>query len=174
MSSVASTPNATRGSGLGRSPDSFMRRVIDAPWLYRLGVLAVIGVLWELGATASNSLLIPTFTGTVLAVAQQLVDPEVWEAFRISNESLVFGFVASVVVGIPLGFAAARLSGWEGFIYPYISILLVVPMAALIPILQEAGGAFTDWRGQSRPDRGNGVGTNGWLHEEVLGILAAS
>jgi NitT/TauT family transport system permease protein len=112
-----------------------MRRVIDAPWLYRLGLLAVVGTLWELGATASNSLLIPTFTGTVAAVAQQIVDPEVWDAFRISNESLLLGFVASVVVGIPLGFAAARLRGWEGFIDPYISILLVVPMAALIPIL---------------------------------------
>ena len=44
--------------------------------------------------------------------------------------------------------------------------------AALIPILQEAGGAYTDWQGRARPDSGNGVGTNGWLHEEVLKILA--
>ena len=43
--------------------------------------------------------------------------------------------------------------------------------AALIPILQEAGGAFTDWKGQVRQDGGNGVGSNGGLHEEVLQIL---
>ena len=43
--------------------------------------------------------------------------------------------------------------------------------AALIPILQEAGGSFTDWQGRARPDSGNGLGTNGWLHEDVLTIL---
>jgi histidinol-phosphatase len=43
--------------------------------------------------------------------------------------------------------------------------------AALIPILQEAGGAFTDWDGKARFDGGNGVGSNGWLHEEVLRIM---
>jgi NitT/TauT family transport system permease protein len=134
MSSVASSPSATRRGGLHGRP-SLVQRVIDSPWLYRLGMLAIVGLLWELGATAADSLLIPTFTGTVRAVAAELVDPEVWEAFRVSNEALVFGFLASVLVGIPLGFAAARLRGIEGFIDPYISILLVVPMAALIPIL---------------------------------------
>jgi histidinol-phosphatase len=43
--------------------------------------------------------------------------------------------------------------------------------AALIPILQEAGGAFTDWNGDVRFDGGNGIGSNGWLHEEILSIL---
>ena len=43
--------------------------------------------------------------------------------------------------------------------------------AALIPILQEAGGAFTDWNGKVRFDGGNGIGSNGSLHDEVLKIL---
>jgi NitT/TauT family transport system permease protein len=47
----------------------------------------------------------------------------------------VIGFVISVVLGILLGLAAARFSGIEGFVDPYLSILLVTPMAALIPIL---------------------------------------
>lgn len=134
MSSVANAPGATQRGGLNGRPTVF-RRVFDSPWLYRLGMLAFVGLLWELGATAADSLLVPTFTGTMAAVANQIVDPEVWDAFRISNEALVFGFVASVIVGIPLGFGAARVRGIEGFIDPYISILLVVPMAALIPIL---------------------------------------
>lgn len=44
--------------------------------------------------------------------------------------------------------------------------------AALVPILREAGGAFTDWGGEARFDGGNGVGSNGWLHDEILRILA--
>lgn len=40
--------------------------------------------------------------------------------------------------------------------------------AALIPILQEAGGRFTDWQGGVTIDGGDAVSTNGVLHDEVL------
>jgi len=43
--------------------------------------------------------------------------------------------------------------------------------AALIPILQEAGGQFTDWRGAVRMDGGDAISTNGQLHQAVLGYL---
>jgi len=135
MSSVASSARALRGSGGSRSPSSLRRRALDAPWLYRFGLLAVVGALWEFGSITADSLFIPTFTGTMAAVVGLAANPEVWGAFVISNEALLYGFVASVVVGIPLGFGAARLRGVEGFIDPYLSILLVVPMAAMIPIL---------------------------------------
>jgi histidinol phosphatase-like enzyme (inositol monophosphatase family) len=40
--------------------------------------------------------------------------------------------------------------------------------AALIPILQEAGGRFTDWSGRTTVDGGDAVSTNGALHDEIL------
>jgi histidinol phosphatase-like enzyme (inositol monophosphatase family) len=45
--------------------------------------------------------------------------------------------------------------------------------SALIPILQEAGGRFTDWRGRVVTDGGDAVSSNGALHDEVLRRLAA-
>ena len=45
--------------------------------------------------------------------------------------------------------------------------------AALIPILQEAGGRFTDWRGRVTIDGGDAVSTNGSLHADILKWLAA-
>jgi myo-inositol-1(or 4)-monophosphatase len=45
--------------------------------------------------------------------------------------------------------------------------------AALIPILQEAGGRFTDWTGSVTIDGGDAVSTNGALHEELLARLGA-
>jgi histidinol-phosphatase len=45
--------------------------------------------------------------------------------------------------------------------------------AALIPILHEAGGQFTDWRGRVVVDGGDAVSTNGALHQEMLTRLAA-
>ena len=44
--------------------------------------------------------------------------------------------------------------------------------AALIPILQEAGGRFTDWKGNVVADGGDAVSTNGALHDEMLRRLA--
>ena len=43
--------------------------------------------------------------------------------------------------------------------------------AALLPVIQEAGGSYTDWRGSASIDAGEGVATNGKLHAQVLGYL---
>ena len=45
-------------------------------------------------------------------------------------------------------------------------------VAALIPIITEAGGAFTDLAGERAPGDGSAIATNGHLHEEILGRLA--
>jgi fructose-1,6-bisphosphatase/inositol monophosphatase family enzyme len=44
--------------------------------------------------------------------------------------------------------------------------------AAVKPVLEEAGGVFTDWRGQATVHSGEGVGTNRRLLPEVLRALA--
>ena len=40
--------------------------------------------------------------------------------------------------------------------------------ASMQPILEEAGGTFTDWEGNPTVHSGNGIATNGKLLEEVL------
>ena len=62
-------------------------------------------------------------------------DPAVLSAFAISNQALVLGFAIATLVGIPLGLLIARFRAAEEYVDPYLSILLVTPMAALIPIL---------------------------------------
>ncbi|MCM0638523.1 histidinol-phosphatase [Cellulomonas wangsupingiae] len=46
-------------------------------------------------------------------------------------------------------------------------------MAALVPVVTEAGGRFTSLRGVDGPHGGSAVVTNGHLHDEVLEILSA-
>jgi fructose-1,6-bisphosphatase/inositol monophosphatase family enzyme len=43
--------------------------------------------------------------------------------------------------------------------------------AALLPILREAGGTFTDWTGQPTIGGGHGLSTNGVLFEQVMSIV---
>jgi histidinol-phosphatase len=44
-------------------------------------------------------------------------------------------------------------------------------LAALVPIVTEAGGRFTDLSGQPGPAGGNAIATNGRLHETALEYL---
>ena len=45
--------------------------------------------------------------------------------------------------------------------------------AAVETVITEAGGRFTDWQGRPRIDSGDGLATNGLVHDAVLAILAA-
>ena len=43
----------------------------------------------------------------------------------------------------------------------------------LQPIIEEAGGRFTDWAGERSIHNGTVLATNGHLHDALLGVLAA-
>jgi fructose-1,6-bisphosphatase/inositol monophosphatase family enzyme len=46
--------------------------------------------------------------------------------------------------------------------------------AALIPIIEEAGGHFIDWNGATTAHSGNGISVNAFLRETVLSITKRS
>ncbi|MGD0516725.1 MAG: histidinol-phosphatase [Thermoguttaceae bacterium] len=79
--------------------------------------------------------------------------------------------------------SATRLTRTWGDCYGYLMVatgradLMVDPImalwdaAALLPILEEAGGTFTDWQGQNTIYTGEGIATNGLILSEVLEIV---
>ena len=50
-------------------------------------------------------------------------------------------------------------------------VMNVWDCAALLPVVEEAGGTFTDWRGIRTINSGNSVATNGLLFREVMQII---
>ena len=50
-------------------------------------------------------------------------------------------------------------------------IMNVWDCAPLLPILEEAGGTFTDWSGQRTIHGGNAISTNGALFESVMSVI---
>lgn len=82
--------------------------------------------------------------------------------------------------------AAARLSRSWGDCYGYMMVatgraeLMVDPLvelwdvAALMPVIEEAGGTLTDWQGRRSIRSGNVIATNGRILEEVLEITGGS
>ena len=114
--------------------------------MYPLLLLAVLLALWQFSVSRmDNRLLIPTFTEVVGAIGPTVKSSDTWHAMWVSNQALLLGFVASLVLGIPSGLALGRLSALERTFNPYIDILLVLPMAAVIPLLvgQFGLGLFT-------------------------------
>jgi histidinol-phosphatase len=53
-------------------------------------------------------------------------------------------------------------------------ILNIWDCAALQPILEEAGGTFTDWHGTATHTGGNGLSTNGHLFQPVMEIVRSN
>lgn len=70
--------------------------------------------------------------------------------------------------GDAFGYALVATGRAEVMIDPVLNPWDCAPM---IPILREAGGHFTDWRGNSSVHNGDGAATNAALHDAVLDIL---
>lgn len=81
--------------------------------------------------------------------------------------------------------SATRISRTWGDAYGYLLVatgraeVMVDPImsiwdaAALLPVLQEAGGTYTDWKGNPTILSGEGLATNGLVLEEVLKIASS-
>lgn len=112
------------------------------PWKWEIGAvsLAVFACVWQLGANRLNSLLLPTFTETAGALLRMAGTAELWQALWISNQAMVLGFLTASLTGVPLGLLIGRWRALEKWVNPYLNILLVLPKAALIPILIMAAG----------------------------------
>jgi histidinol phosphatase-like enzyme (inositol monophosphatase family) len=66
------------------------------------------------------------------------------------------------------GYALVATGRAEAALDPVVSVW---DCAALLPIVEEAGGRFTDWRGRRTIRGGEAVATNGVLHAAVLDVL---
>lgn len=109
-------------------------------WALRIGGFLALATAWQVWATAQRSLLVPDFFATVAAIWDLLARGVIWEPLIVSNQAMVLGFLAALVTGLPLGLAMARARSVESFADVYLNILLVTPMAALIPLFLMAMG----------------------------------
>ena len=93
-----------------------------------------------------------------------------------------FGEIERHDVYLRLQSAARVCRTWgDGYGYAMVATgraeLMVDPIMAvwdagpLLPVMQEAGGTFTDWKGQPTIHSGQGIATNGLILDEVLSII---
>ena len=107
--------------------------------LWFLSLLA-FALAWELTAQRIDSLLLPSFTETLAALARLITKAELWAALWTSNQAMVLGFLLAAAVGTFVGLLMGRWRVAERYVDPYLNILLATSKSALIPIVIMAVG----------------------------------
>lgn len=110
-------------------------RVANSGAVVKLVPAIAFLLLWELAANWQNSLLIPNASTTLRSVVEVLGTGETWSALWISNQALLLGFGAALLTGIPSGLLMGRVRAIEKMADVWINVLVVLPMAMLMPII---------------------------------------
>jgi ABC-type nitrate/sulfonate/bicarbonate transport system permease component len=102
--------------------------------------LALFLALWEIGADVLGAIDVPGVGGTLRALVDVVASAQTWSALLESNKALVIGYAAAVAVGLPLGLLIGRMRTADALVQGWLSILLITPMAMIIPIIIMALG----------------------------------
>jgi NitT/TauT family transport system permease protein len=113
---------------------------MSSRWTLRALAFMVFAATWEIAARAVDGLLFPTFVETVIAFPRLLLLPGLWQAVWVSHQAFLLGFGAAVAFGVGAGLLMGRAPAADAFLDPYLTILLVTPMSALIPVIIMAIG----------------------------------
>ncbi len=185
----------------GTSPYRWIVDPIDGTKSFVCGVplYSTLLALEQDGQPLGGVIFIPALGEMVVAAIGQGCwyrggDDDDWQRATVSEKSELTGavFVTSQVDtfdqrGAADAYKRLEESAWitrswgDGYGYLLVATgraeIMVDPIcnawdvAAILPIVTEAGGQFTDWKGQSTTRGGDGLGTNGRLHETVLAEL---
>lgn len=186
--------------GLSGSPGATYRWVLDPidgtkSFIHGVPLYGVmIGILRE-GEPVAGVVHMPAL-GEIVAAARGLGCTWNGRPCRVSTvatlrESLVVATVAGGYERYGKAEAFARILDAAGLFrtwgdcYGYVlvatgraevaldPVMNVWDAAALLPILTEAGGAFTDWRGTPTIEGGEGIGANRAVLDELLRLIEA-
>ncbi|MHB1128627.1 MAG: ABC transporter permease [Ilumatobacteraceae bacterium] len=121
-----------------RSTEQATKKFIGA--ILAVMFFGVFILAWQLFFQVYDSVLIPAPLGTLRALGDLLVETETWRALWTSNQSLIIGFIATVLIGTTLGILIARLGWLERLVDPWLNVLLVLPMVMFMPVIIMAFG----------------------------------
>ncbi|MFQ5971857.1 MAG: ABC transporter permease [Alphaproteobacteria bacterium] len=102
---------------------------------WRVLSFAVVFGAWEIAGAVPISLAFPTFSATVVAFVQMVLDGSLAIAFFITLQPLFIGIFFCGVVGVTFGIGMGLSRTVEWFTLPIFVILQSAPVAALIPLI---------------------------------------
>jgi ABC-type nitrate/sulfonate/bicarbonate transport system permease component len=114
--------------------------VVKTPWwehaaLYRYGFVVAILIVWEIVAPFISPIFFTSPSNIAIAFYETTVSGELPYFLAQSLEVMVYGLVAAIVVGIPLGVAMARIRWLDWALDLPINALYATPLVAVVPLL---------------------------------------
>ena len=104
-------------------------------WLLRGAPLVAFLALWQWAAWVPVSFNFPTPWQTLVALVELLGSGALLQATATSLQSLLLGFSAAVLIGVPLGLLMGVVRGVGRVARVYLDLLIALPTAALIPLV---------------------------------------
>lgn len=107
------------------------------------GIVAIMAFLafWEVGSRSQTLLgfafpwvsQIPPPSAVSLEMYKLIHDPSFWHSAYLSTLRVMEGFLAAMVIGIPLGLAMAVSKTFYGISFPVFEVLRPIPPLAWVP-----------------------------------------
>ncbi|MBI2874846.1 MAG: ABC transporter permease [Firmicutes bacterium] len=113
---------------------AFNRTASLQPLFLKSASIFIVLIIWETAGRISNSMSLPTFLDTAVAFYRLVLSGRLPLALLHSSSSMIVGLLLALVVGNVLGL----LIGWsrliERCLTVYLTIMLAIPMMAMIPV----------------------------------------
>jgi NitT/TauT family transport system permease protein len=104
-------------------------------WVLRIGSIVAVLAIWELGGRIPISLTFPSFTATIAAFGEMLVDGTFARAYSETIGPLLVGITLTAIGGVAAGVAMGLSPKAEWLGIPVFVILQAAPSAAIIPLI---------------------------------------
>lgn len=136
MTTQLSSPARPIAGPVERAVNSRKDKKLTTGTLGLIGLVVVLGT-WQIATSAGwvdGSFASSPF-GAVGALARMISTGELWPPLLSTLESVAYGMLITIVVGIPLGLLIGRSATLYGLTEPLVSIMYSVPFVVFLPII---------------------------------------
>ena len=112
-----------------------MRRLGEMTLIWKILSVVIFAGAWEFAGRSGFNFSFPSFSETVAAFFEMVLDGSMGMAYLRTLEPLLIGLVLSLVIGISSGVAMGLRRDAEWFSLPIFIVMQAAPMGALIPLV---------------------------------------
>jgi len=106
----------------------------------RIASAAVVLAIWQVAGDDSRQINFPTVTRTLRSLWDLTASGELPRAVWDSDQTLFLGYAIGLAVAVPLGLAMGTSRVFRAAFRPYVTVMMAIPMIAVIPVLQAIFG----------------------------------
>jgi len=119
----------------------FIENLFSRATLRGLTAIIIFIVIWELGARSEQLLgyrvpflgLVPPPSAVAVSWAGLIGNPSYWQSWYMSFLRVFGGFLAAMLIGIPLGLFMAVNKTFHGLYFPTFEVMRPIPPLAWVP-----------------------------------------